>query len=361
MLDLSHLITPDLREWAKNLDPDKLVWPKDWAVNEHVQSEFGPPRLQDLLRSATAEVSRAVGMPLSPVNSFLRRYEKGAILVPHVDKKEIEWTASLRLYHDGPEWPLMTADGPLTGETVWLRSGAIEHWREEFTGRVSVVGLLHWHSRQAQEVLPLPPVLHAAADPSPTTQMPPESSVYQSPAFVYCPGVLSAIQIQSVYNQLGDTEFGPGLVDKGDNRPNQRANEIGWLHREKGWGWLYDQLFYTAERLNAQYWRADIRGKSRDTVQFTRYNAGEFYEWHSDSAPDRDAGQIRYRSLSIVVLLKSAMYGGGLEMRNGGVIHLNPGDAVVFPATEQHRALAVAEGQRDCLVLWLSHQNDGEA
>ena len=41
-------------------------------------------------------------------------------------------------------------------------------------------------------------------------------------------------------------------------------------------------------------------------------------------------------------------------MEDGGVIRLEPGDAVIFPATARHRALEVTDGTRDSLVLWLS-------
>ena len=334
-----------LSEWAQSLTPSDLPIGADSYVT-HCLSQFAPPKLERLLHQLTEQMGAHVGKTLYPVNSFLRRYEHGAVVKRHVDRKEIEWTASLVLHHQGPAWPLHTDDGPLYGQTILLKSREIEHWREPFDGTVSVVGLLHWHSHSDLQV------------PQPATRSQPvvksqPAILPNAPHFMHVSQALSGQEITDLYRQFNNQALRPGMISYRGIPSSNRANMIAWLRRNEGWQWLYDTLFGAAHYFNQRYWNLDITGLSIDEIQFTRYAPGEYYGWHQD-VDIHAKGQTAKRSLSVVCLVSAPDQGGGLELRNGGVIPMNPGDAVIFPATEEHRALLVEEGMRDSLILWLS-------
>lgn len=322
-LDNRHILA--LSEWAKRLDRDDLpIGPDDWVSHCHSLSD--PPELSALLHTLTSQASELIGKPLSPVNSFLRRYEHGAALKRHVDRPEIDWTVSLTLYHDGPPWPLHIETGPLYGPTILLHSGAVEHWREPFSGTVSIIGLLHWGVEKRQP----------------------------GPHFCHIPHLLSQEQITALSQQLTGHTFVSGQLSHKGIKVDGRVSQIAWLYRTKGWQWLYDILFSVVHVLNQQYWHREITAHSGDDLQFSRYAAGSHYDWHTDYDAI-NGGQITKRQISLVCLVKPATAGGGLELRNGGVIQMQPGDAVVFPSEEEHRALEVASGVRESVVLWASH------
>ena len=179
-----------------------------------------------------------------------------------------------------------------------------------------------------------------------------------NPSYAVIRGTLTNEQIAQVYKGLNLITLQPGMISSEGIPSENRANSIAWLRRPK-WQWLYDSLKTSASIANDQHWGFDIDGVSEDNVQLARYEIGERYGWHADN--DLNAsGQIRLRTLSIVVLLKSAISGGGIEMRDGGVISLDPGDALIFPSTQEHQALKVTRGSRYSLTLWLSRQ-DGSA
>lgn len=131
-------------------------------------------------------------------------------------------------------------------------------------------------------------------------------------------------------------------------KPEVRNHHIKWLMRPD-WQWLHDRMFQAGAAINRIYWGWHLSQAESEDVQFSRYEAGERYDWHRDVGRDNPGRQV-----SMVVLLKNAEAGGGLELEQDGKIELAEGDAVVFPSDERHRALEVERGRRETLVLWLS-------
>lgn len=171
-------------------------------------------------------------------------------------------------------------------------------------------------------------------------------------SFVTARGVLTPHQRGRITRGVKRLQFLPGMVTAGGVPSDIRANSLTWLPRPD-WQWLYDLVRAAAEEANAGLWRVDVSEPLGDDLQYTRYEAGEGYGWHRDSDPT-SPGQIAWRTLSIIVPLNDAAEGGGVELRGVGEVDLRPGDAVVFPADTEHRALPVETGTRNVLVLWLS-------
>lgn len=84
-------------------------------------------------------------------------------------------------------------------------------------------------------------------------------------------------------------------------------------------------------------------------VQVSRYRTGEKYDWHMDLGP----GPMSRRKVTVVLELRSADQGGGLEVFAIGDLRLRPGDVAVLPSFIMHRALPVVEGERWSAAVWL--------
>jgi len=96
-------------------------------------------------------------------------------------------------------------------------------------------------------------------------------------------------------------------------------------------------------------------------VQYTKYQKGDFYTWHTDD--DFNATHKKHqnvRKLSITAALNVGSYeGGDLQIilnyqKEPRTMRLEFGDALVFPSFTQHQITPITEGIRYSLVSWVS-------
>jgi predicted 2-oxoglutarate/Fe(II)-dependent dioxygenase YbiX len=88
--------------------------------------------------------------------------------------------------------------------------------------------------------------------------------------------------------------------------------------------------------------------------QFTRYNKGEFYNWHTDSANN---GYSADRYCSIVIQLNNDYEGGDLEMMKDETkiqFEKGTGNLFVFLSSITHRVNEIVDGTRYSLVSWFT-------
>ena len=119
---------------------------------------------------------------------------------------------------------------------------------------------------------------------------------------------------------------------------NVRSNSVAWLDFEDQ-GKFYDIM----------------TGRSDHTVtwlqhpyQVSAYHTGEFYDWHEDLIPSMYRSSIR--SLTLTCTLEPALQ-AQLQTENQN-FNLKKGEAVLFSATEKHRATAPKQGTRWALTVW---------
>ena len=112
---------------------------------------------------------------------------------------------------------------------------------------------------------------------------------------------------------------------------------------------------------NAKNFNYLISGAQK--AQFSKYEVGDFYEWHKDSTDTQSAKDldslIPVRKLSALVQLsKEEDYEGGeLQFFNGShdpekLPISKQGSVIVFDSGDWHRATPVTKGTRYSLVLW---------
>ena len=285
---------------------------------------YNPAAARHLLDTMLPVVEKASGRPLTPNCTFCRVYGHGSVLQEHTDRDGLDWTVSVTLRADAP-WPIDVKESgrwlaidAVLNEGVLINGSAVSHRRSQpFSGTEAVVLLLHYTERRED--------------------------------FELVKGLMSASDIVKISRNM--IELVDATICDDAQVSDERIARIAWLSRTSEWRWVYERMRDAIAQSNV--WGLDIAGPSPDDVQFARYGVGGKYDWHVD----RDESVQAKRTVSSVVLLKQPEEGGGFELKNGGVVPLDPGDACVFPSRELHRALPVARGTRESLTLWMAESN----
>ena len=147
----------------------------------------------------------------------------------------------------------------------------------------------------------------------------------------------------------------------------KRDSNIVWISEN----WIYKELHPFIRQANtAAGW--NFHWDFSEACQFTKYNKGQYYDWHCDSwegAYNRpndlnSHGKIRKLSVTLSLSDEKDYKGGELEFdlrnkdpdkkRNTTICkEIRPkGSLVVFPSFVWHRVCPVKKGSRYSLVIW---------
>ena len=148
----------------------------------------------------------------------------------------------------------------------------------------------------------------------------------------------------------------------------KRDSNIVWLNDN----WIYNETMpYVHEANKKAGW--NFEWSRAENCQFTKYEKGQFYDWHCDSwdkpyirehANDPTHGKVRKLSVTVTLSDPKDYKGGELEFdfRNLDpdkkpsikkcVEILPKGSLVVFPSFVWHRVCPVKKGSRYSLVIW---------
>lgn len=131
-----------------------------------------------------------------------------------------------------------------------------------------------------------------------------------------------------------------------DQKPDygRRNCRVGTLEGTIG-HWIRDVVFAAACLANDHIWRHPKIAPAKWCL-WNHYPTGGFITWHPDTEPGDP------RTFTTIVLINRAEGGGELAINGIGVIPLEPGHGVTFPAHIMHRVIPVHSGTRDSLTLW---------
>ena len=95
-----------------------------------------------------------------------------------------------------------------------------------------------------------------------------------------------------------------------------------------------------------------------ENLQYTVYEKGDYYNWHTDVGKKRNP--LGIRKLSFTMILNDNYEGGTLQMEHGApnsddrVYNISPklGEIIWFHSYKWHRVTLVTSGVRHSLVCW---------
>lgn len=132
------------------------------------------------------------------------------------------------------------------------------------------------------------------------------------------------------------------------NSNDIRTNYVSWVEPPR---WCKNRIWdMTAGRQN----NTPECTWLQEPFQISRYEPGEFYDWHQDRMDIR-AWHKSIRQLTVTATL-GASPGGAVEIRDHGVFCETQGSAVIFRATDVHRATA-PQGTRYAFTVWAMGPN----
>jgi len=170
--------------------------------------------------------------------------------------------------------------------------------------------------------------------------------------------------------QMADSRLHGDALNK-----EKRNSQNAWIPTTH---WVGGFVWHYIERANRENFLYDLRCIDGESMQFTKYDVGQFYGWHNDaglatqykpvSVGNRQEGLAQdflnekiemVRKLSFVVQLSDAddYEGGNLQLLDeSGNSYFAPrkrGTVILFDSRTQHRVLKVTKGVRKSLVGWV--------
>ncbi len=142
--------------------------------------------------------------------------------------------------------------------------------------------------------------------------------------------------------------------------------------------WIGGFLWHYVERANRENFLYDLKCLDNETIQYTIYNEGDYYEWHSDGGltthykpesignstdgvgndfVNENKELVRKLSFSLQLSNPNDYEGGELELINEiGESYVAPttqGCLILFDSRTRHRVRKVTKGTRKSLVGWV--------
>lgn len=140
-----------------------------------------------------------------------------------------------------------------------------------------------------------------------------------------------------------------GFINK-----KQRKSKLGFLNFAKDFpilnkkieNFVLNEIIVKGHRLNF----------SSEPFQFTKYEKGDFFNWHRDSLPKENYNEYG-RYCSLVVQLNNNYSKGNLEIKTkeGEAIKIQNkiGTLIIFLSELEHRVTPIESGERFTLVNWI--------
>ena len=166
--------------------------------------------------------------------------------------------------------------------------------------------------------------------------------------FLILSGVLSADDLSQLAGEVSQLAFADGKATAG-------AAARAVKHNEQATGPDADRvaLFVRDALARHPVFQAAAQPEAFGGLLLSRYRSGMTYGWHVDNAVIQG---VRSDLAFTVLLAGSGGHGGVLEIDlPGGIqaVDLQPGDAVLYPATTIHRVTEVTAGERLAVVGWI--------
>ena len=142
-------------------------------------------------------------------------------------------------------------------------------------------------------------------------------------------------------------------------KDNVRKSQHCWIPSTH---WIGGFLWHFIRMANKDNFLYDILDIENDLIQYTQYNKGDFYKWHTDmdicdiNEPDQ---LVRKLSFTVQLTNDDEYTGGNLEFADFDdntyrfLVPKSRGTVIVFDSRTPHRVTPVESGIRKSLVGWV--------
>lgn len=173
--------------------------------------------------------------------------------------------------------------------------------------------------------------------------------------WIYAP-FLTSEECDKVLQTMGDTSLIDATVTTSRVIDQEiRDSKIAWINRGGELDWLFRAIDAKMDLINRHHFDIDYYYGCYDSIQYTTYTEGDFYNSHVDSF--YPVSEMMDRKLSCSILLSDPSdYTGGELVVDGGTLsdeQLERGQIVAFPSLMTHKVQPVKSGKRVSLVVWI--------
>ena len=157
-------------------------------------------------------------------------------------------------------------------------------------------------------------------------------------------------------NTLVDSEIN---VDDPYVYTDLRKSKNSWISTNS---WLGAFLWHYVMKANRKNFLYDISHIENDEIQYTHYNEGDYYNWHTDQdirVIEKPKELVRKLSFTLQLSDENEYTGGNLEFadfddsKNKFIAPRTRGCLIVFDSRVPHRVCPVKSGLRKSLVGWV--------
>lgn len=149
-----------------------------------------------------------------------------------------------------------------------------------------------------------------------------------------------------------------GIKDNNGLDTNQRKTTISWIpSNDPENHWIFRKITDAIDFANKTHFNFDLT--MIESLQYSIYNEGDFFEYHLDSGNDSAMG-VRKLSFSILLSDPEEYEGGDLNLmfgKNPTVPKKTKGMIIFFPSHTLHRVTPITRGTRKALVGWVLGPN----
>jgi len=181
--------------------------------------------------------------------------------------------------------------------------------------------------------------------------------------------------IERDVSETFDQEMGDSKLFGDSLNKEKRNSQNAWIPSTH---WVGGFLWHYVMKANRDNFLYDLRNIDNESMQYTRYGEGEFYNWHNDaglsnlykpvSSENGIAGLaqdfintnvelVRKLSFSLQLSKPDDYEGGNVQFLDEGGNHYfaprKKGCIILFDSRTQHRVLKVTKGTRKSIVGWV--------
>lgn len=161
-------------------------------------------------------------------------------------------------------------------------------------------------------------------------------------------------ELSSTFN-VNEDNLDYGIVEGGINL-NIRKSKVQFIPSTT---WIGAMCYYFVDIANRDNFNYNIQSFDNDSIQYTTYTEGEYYNWHNDTNKPDPNGITRKLSFVLQLSDPSEYEGGDVQILSSASDKLftlpkDRGVFSVFDSSLKHRVLKVKRGCRKSLVGWIT-------